>query len=533
MNDFDIFDDENEDHEPLWCQYPDGSLVDMATEEGANGFLDQACMPGYFSRLVSEVRKLRKKQSNNKRLSDIEKSELIGCYKFIYTIANNADHESFCGKVPRNQIQDWLNLIIEEVKSFTKNKKWINSGRLAFSDLIVFKFCYEILMCSLFTSQVIFESELFQVLANFIKARKANGIALPSSLVCSHLGKIVHCTLVTANDDQPWATEKIFKKFEASGILEQILRCSTVPNTPVEPGGNHWETHNFLDIVLGYLESSIGSVLTQKLKIGEPCGDTLNAILQGRDGSKNAPPKILNRLRGIAALVETFDSTEFKANLAFGSICRPCSKNGDSEAPLFRCAQCLLTYYCSKECQRADWKRHKHNCRRRTKRERDKVLSLRMATLRFLNRNFKTVFEEIKRKCDRTGLEASDIAVEIDFMPNSHGIIPALQNPPVFKIALIQDYKSGQEIPGWLRGDSLTDFQRTTPEWLHTGTGMIVQLELEQSPKKLTELFETECIESTSAVLLLHHARSVYIDNETLEQYAQADLREKLLSLVP
>ena len=77
MNDFDIFDDEDEDHEPLWCQYPDGSLVDVATEEGANGFLDQAFMPGYFSRLVSEIRKLRKKQSNNKRLGNSEKSELM------------------------------------------------------------------------------------------------------------------------------------------------------------------------------------------------------------------------------------------------------------------------------------------------------------------------------------------------------------------------------------------------------------------------------------------------------------------------
>ena len=52
---------------------------------------------------------------------------------------------------------------------------------------------------------------------------------------------------------------------------------------------------------------------------------------------------------------------------ALHSICRYCN-NGDHHAKEFQeslrvCSRCQATYYsCSKECQRADWKKHKLSC---------------------------------------------------------------------------------------------------------------------------------------------------------------------------
>ncbi|KAK4662287.1 uncharacterized protein QC763_700960 [Podospora pseudopauciseta] len=43
------------------------------------------------------------------------------------------------------------------------------------------------------------------------------------------------------------------------------------------------------------------------------------------------------------------------------SSCTTCSKPA-FEFPLKRCAKCTLTEYCSRECQKQDWKAHKKIC---------------------------------------------------------------------------------------------------------------------------------------------------------------------------
>jgi len=43
--------------------------------------------------------------------------------------------------------------------------------------------------------------------------------------------------------------------------------------------------------------------------------------------------------------------------------CAACNKtNTDSAVPLKRCAKCQITLYCSRDCQKADWKNHKKVC---------------------------------------------------------------------------------------------------------------------------------------------------------------------------
>lgn len=44
-------------------------------------------------------------------------------------------------------------------------------------------------------------------------------------------------------------------------------------------------------------------------------------------------------------------------------VCTGCGKAGAADAPLQVCAGCRADKYCSRECQRADWKVHKGVCR--------------------------------------------------------------------------------------------------------------------------------------------------------------------------
>ncbi|CAG2118505.1 unnamed protein product [Medioppia subpectinata] len=43
-----------------------------------------------------------------------------------------------------------------------------------------------------------------------------------------------------------------------------------------------------------------------------------------------------------------------------GKYCDNCLKQSDQ---LKRCSKCLYMYYCSKECQKNDWKYHKNECK--------------------------------------------------------------------------------------------------------------------------------------------------------------------------
>lgn len=44
--------------------------------------------------------------------------------------------------------------------------------------------------------------------------------------------------------------------------------------------------------------------------------------------------------------------------------CTTCKKQGSDTSPLKRCAKCKTGWYCSRECQKADWETHKKTCAR-------------------------------------------------------------------------------------------------------------------------------------------------------------------------
>ena len=84
-------------------------------------------------------------------------------------------------------------------------------------------------------------------------------------------------------------------------------------------------------------------------------------------------------------------------------------------------------------------------------------MSLPVALDRCFEESLEAVSKEIVKRRIVTGLEASDLTVELSFMPNAEGIIPALQVPPIFEIVPTRDYISGQKLPHFACGRPLPD----------------------------------------------------------------------------
>ena len=59
----------------------------------------------------------------------------------------------------------------------------------------------------------------------------------------------------------------------------------------------------------------------------------------------------------------------------------------------------------------------------------------------FLNKHWLIVLDKKVEVCASTGLKADDMVIELNWMPSKNGVvIHALQNQPVIKITLRQDY---------------------------------------------------------------------------------------------
>ncbi|KAJ7187381.1 hypothetical protein C8R46DRAFT_288536 [Mycena filopes] len=79
---------------------------------------------------------------------------------------------------------------------------------------------------------------------------------------------------------------------------------------------------------------------------------------------------------------------------------------------LFRCARCRAAYYCSKECQRVDWKEgdHRHGCESLRTRRRDPLTTRALSFMRFLiaqdSETLKSHIDELKIECTRANPSA-------------------------------------------------------------------------------------------------------------------------------
>lgn len=449
---------------------PDGSVVDVNTEEGANAFL-MGGASSYFSSTVNKIKELEKKR----RLNPRQEMQLYKHYDSIDCIALNADRELFRAKVPQSEIEFCLKYFVEKIEERTYDGYVVQSCINMFFHQVPVELAITI--------------DFFSSLADFFKPHSGGERILPKNNVYVHTLHIV-CVAMLTLIENGWSIIEVFDKLEPSGIVLQLLRWST--KIDPEEDSVEWEG-------LGELFQNIRSrpdFLSEKFKVGEPCGDMLVAIL-AEEQSSGIKPQILNLFRGIHELAEVMDMTKFKRRAKkYGIFCSNCYKIGNAEKRLYKCSKCGIEDYCSEDCQRQHWKQHKRECDKLTDLEKEIALSTRMATLRFMNQHFETVFRRIDDFCSRTGLEAKDAVVDVNFMPNEDGIIPAFADEPVFNIEPVQKYISGEVAPEWWKSR-------------------------EQCKDFAEDVLVAEAKESVSGILLVNHADEAWSYPNILELYRQ------------
>jgi len=96
---------------------------------------------------------------------------------------------------------------------------------------------------------------------------------------------------------------------------------------------------------------------------------------------------------------------------------------------MMRCSACQYTTYCSRECQKADWKEHKKNCQAHQKAD------AMMTTLTDINGNFASDYDQWKTSVQFTLMLLSGsvlydgdlifthyIALDVDYRPNVNSL---------------------------------------------------------------------------------------------------------------
>eukprot|EP00526_Cylindrotheca_closterium_P011848 CAMPEP_0113647236 /NCGR_PEP_ID=MMETSP0017_2-20120614/24995_1 /TAXON_ID=2856 /ORGANISM="Cylindrotheca closterium" /LENGTH=487 /DNA_ID=CAMNT_0000559263 /DNA_START=77 /DNA_END=1540 /DNA_ORIENTATION=+ /assembly_acc=CAM_ASM_000147 len=416
----------------------DGQRVDIATKEGADAFLKSVQVSNfkYFSQQVEKLTKPRKK-------GKLPFNTKLKIHDFFGYLAENADKDLFREKIPESEIRCWMNYVIQEIKQLTTNKSWIQTGDSMGACVLQ---PFQTMFMHAVPVALAFETGFFQVLSNFVKARKAGANReMPSQRICNILASAVCWTVIvsTTRFDNKWTTSKAFRKLDDSGFLEEFLRIATVPQAR---GGWEWE---MLCQVLYALERC-PDILNKRFKKGEACGETLQAILGGSDGSRNMSSQIKERLLAIAkAKMKTGSSSQI------GRGCSKCGKFGWSESfdlSMMHCARCKAAFYCSRECQRADWKHHKKTCIPYTKRDLKDAAKAEDTLVNFFTEHGVRLVSEMSLACQMAGgLDFNEMVIELDFKLDKDGIVPAMKQSPIIKIEPIQNYTEGsrQARPQW------------------------------------------------------------------------------------
>lgn len=435
---------------------PDGRNVDVCTPHGAAAFIEAPGSFEFFTQNIESVDKIREKaKRKGGKLSAKDKRTLEIAYLTAEGLGEEAEPKVFA-KIPKAEIECFMDHVIEQIANFTEDPKWVRTGVLSTHDQMCIHPCMSMFMHAVPTrlafDNMAFERPFFGVLSKLVASRKAP--LMPCNDLAETIAKIVTNAMISVvfNKEIVSSVEAAFKKLESCGMLAQYIRCTMVPELIGDIG------------VLKVYDELIGcpALIKKKFADGQPCGDLVSDILSGEDCNsfrmKNV--EVIKKLKTIASFADIMQAPKQKIygkehmqshNL---NICRYCSKTDYSEEfqnSLKACARCKSAHYCSKECQKADWKSHKKNCKPTLKADEKAFVATQNATLNFAKRNYVDILEDLVEVCDETGLSKSELMLELDFTPNAKGICPALEDPPDFEIKESRGYFEGSRpnLPDW------------------------------------------------------------------------------------
>lgn len=432
-----------ENENSIKVHMPNGRTVDICTTPGADAFLKAKTSKDDADYLKSNIENAKKIRSKRK-LGGKDKEQLKMIYIMIDSLADYSTPEVFRSYVPLKDVEFWVDHVMTVLKSIAQDKRWTATGKLEEHDAFVLNSCV-----SMFTNAVpvaiAHEKDLFKVLSEVVAARKGKTNSLPCADISETVELIVSNAILTSlyQFDNKWTGEKIFKKLESSGVLLEFIRVTTVaqPNDSFAPPRSVLKSYDELLKCTNFLK--------KKFKKGEPCGDIVSSILSGKYGYRRNRQITMAKLKAISNMSEIMecDGPAIK-------MCRNCSKSEMSEEfqqSLMQCSRCKMAYYCSRDCQKANWKSHRKVCIAATKAHTKNVNTTETITLNFARNNYVDIMVELVSVCDSTSLNKGELLLELDFVPSKNGKTPALQDPPVFKIAASRGYFEGSRPnePNW------------------------------------------------------------------------------------
>jgi hypothetical protein len=405
------------DHMPFQVILPNGRKVDLQSKKGADEFVDTVGT-GFLST----------------NLAATDDQELQEAYTLMLIVLCNASPEKIASGIPEPELRTLVDHTRHTLDTLSTDRKWLRSGKVSKCHEFLFKVITAFSQHPSFF-KIFLSNGGMEAVAKFYASRKMHDT--PDNCVAELIQLLVNTTLCVLTEEG-LSSEKAFGSIEKTGLLGQFIRCVTVD--PKYSIG-----------IVEALQKCL-QLVKKKLKSGTPTGDILDAVIAGKDGPINEKAKSgLARLQSLARLSN--DNYGSECNVI--KTCRRCEKletqMGNSK--LMKCQRCKITYYCSKECQAADWKSHKIMCKEMASGNESRSTFKLESNIRsaFIESNYLEIAKEVYKKTQEYNVPKTELLVEIDFFRDA----PALRNE--FKVWLMSGFLEGSSVadaPGWFRTQS-------------------------------------------------------------------------------
>jgi hypothetical protein len=395
---------------------PNGRKVELHSKKGADEFVDTVGTDF---------------MSTNLTATDDREHQFA--YTVMKAIADTASREKIASGIPQSELRTFVKHAPDTLDTLSTDRKWLRSGTLSTRHELLLSAVLSFSKHPSFVKIMLF-NEVMEAVAKLYASRKKyethnNYVAEIIPMIVNNVIKILL--------GEGLSTEKVFHAIEKTGLLGQYIRC--VPDVDPENSAN----------ILTCLQTC-SQLVKKKLKSGTPTGDILDAVIAGKDGPINDKAKSgLARLQNLARL----SNNNYVSECNVIKACHHCEKfeTQMGNAKLMKCQRCKVTYYCSKEYQVTDWKRHKIVCKALAcgDESRSALKTARTTMSAVIESNYADIEKEVYKKTQEYNVPKKELLVEI----NCYGDTPALRNE--FKVWLTS---------GCLEGSSVAD----APDWFHT-----------------------------------------------------------------
>lgn len=159
-----------------------------------------------------------------------------------------------------------------------------------------------------------------------------------------------------------------------NGVIEKLLAPDFVANMKkvVRPSGNYGIPPAKFDDDFGTLLQFVSTMLLYKVELGSSLHPRVKELVpklkEWKKTYKNSPTKtIRNASERLVDQIEATDSmmaTMMRKMQEQGLVCGVATCNVTEASQLTVCSTCKIQRYCGRDHQKADWKYHKHICKK-------------------------------------------------------------------------------------------------------------------------------------------------------------------------